>query len=121
MGDLSKNFSRWEFKCKCGECEQVGPDPELVVIAQDVRDHFNKPTKITSGHRCPAYNALVGGVKGSQHLKGKAGDLQVEDVPPDQVADYLLAKYEGQKGIGRYNDFTHIDTRPGPHRWDKRR
>lgn len=33
---------------------------------------------ITSGFRCPALNAAVGGTKISQHLRGQAADIHVE-------------------------------------------
>ncbi|NIZ63277.1 serine/threonine protein kinase [Sedimentitalea sp. CY04] len=120
MGDLSKNFSRSEFKCKCGECEQVGPDPKLIPILQDVRDHFGKPVTVHSGHRCRAYNESVGGVEFSQHPLGTAGDFTVAGVSPRKVQDYLLSKYPDTLGIGRYRGFTHVDVREGKGRWDKR-
>ena len=121
MGDLSPNFNRREFKCKCGECEQVGPPQELVDVLQDVRDHFGKPITVHSGHRCPAYNKRVGGAKRSKHMLGIAADITVKGYTPNQVQKYLLNKYEGKYGIGRYNTFTHIDVRKGPARWDKRK
>lgn len=121
MGDLSKNFSRDEFKCNCGECEQVGPPQELVDVLQDVRDHFGRAVVINSGHRCPAYNRRVGGAFRSQHLTGKAADFNVAGHSPVEVQEYLLDKYGGRYGIGRYNTFTHVDVRPGPARWDLRR
>ena len=121
MGDLSKNFSRDEFRCKCAECEQVGPPMELVEILQDVRDHFGRAVAVHSGHRCAAYNKRVGGAPRSKHLTGDAADITVAGHTPDQVQDYLLAKYPGRYGIGRYNTFTHVDVRPGPARWDNRR
>lgn len=120
MGDLSKNFSRREFKCKCGRCEQVGPDPQLIEELQDMRDYFDATVTIHSGHRCPAYNRRVGGVRNSEHLKGRAADFTVKGVSNNRVQEYLLAKYKGQYGIGRYRNFTHFDMRPGPARWDNR-
>ena len=120
MSDLSKNFSRSEFKCKCGECEQVGPDPRLIPILQDVRDHFDASVSVHSGHRCKAYNKHVGGAKRSQHLTAKAADFTVEGVSNNDVQEYLLDKYPDTLGIGRYNGFTHVDVRDTKARWDKR-
>ena len=121
MGDLSKNFSRHEFKCKCGNCEQIGPDPQLVIELQALRDYFDAPVTIHSGHRCPAYNARVKGAKGSQHLKGTAADISVKGITHNTVQRYLLRKYPNQYGIGRYNTFTHLDVRPWKARWDLRK
>ncbi|BEB16509.1 hypothetical protein VEE45_23520 [Escherichia coli] len=46
---LSKHFSRKEFKCKCGKCDYDTIDAELLVILEDVREHFGKPVIINSG------------------------------------------------------------------------
>ncbi len=35
---------------------------------------------ISSGYRCPALNKAVGGSDTSQHMKGEACDIYVEDV-----------------------------------------
>lgn len=120
MGDLSKNFSRREFRCKCGQCDQVGPDPELILVMQEIRDHFGVLVRVYSGHRCPTYNRRVGGAKYSQHLKGTACDFAVKGVAHDTVQEYLLERYAGKYGIGRYDTFTHVDVRPKMARWDNR-
>ena len=121
MGDLSANFSKREFKCKCGDCEQVGPPDELIEVLQEIRDHFGKTVRVHSGHRCPAYNRRVGGASRSKHMKGIAADITIKGNSPKKVQNYLLQKYDGQYGIGRYNTFTHIDVRDGQARWDNRR
>lgn len=120
MGDLSQNFSKSEFKCKCGECKQVGPDPELVKEMQEMRDHFNAPVKVHSGHRCSAYNHSVGGATRSEHLKGTACDHTVKGVSNNKVQKYWLKKHPAKYGIGRYKTFTHFDVRGYKARWDKR-
>lgn len=114
---LSKNFTRSEFKCQCGCCDYDTVDMELVNVLQDVRDHFNKPVKITSANRCPCHNEKVGGSDNSYHPRGRAADIQVLEVEPKQVQAYLLKKYPGKYGIGSYATFTHIDTRTGKGRW----
>jgi len=121
MGDLSENFSRAEFRCKCGQCDQVGPAPDLIIALQEMRDHFGQPVTIHSGHRCKAYNRRIGGATFSRHIKGDAADFTVSGVSNNDVQDYLLGKYRGRYGIGRYNTFTHLDVRPYQARWDQRR
>ncbi|KMQ73774.1 D-Ala-D-Ala carboxypeptidase family metallohydrolase [Marinobacter subterrani] len=84
---------------------------------QDVRKHFNAPITITSGCRCESHNANVGGSPNSQHLRGRAADIQVEGVDPPLVSQWLEKTYP-DLSIGRYDTFTHIDTRTnGPARW----
>lgn len=128
MGNRSKNLSDHEFMCKCRwraphlpKCEQVFAPDELIEIIQDVRDHFDAPVTIHSGHRCGPYNAYVKGATHSQHIKATAGDITVKGHTPNEVQAYLLDKYPSTLGIGRYNTFTHVDVRPYKARWDNRR
>ena len=114
---VSKDFSRSEFKCQCGECDCDTVDVELVQVLQDVRDHFGKPVRINSANRCSKHNARVGGSPNSQHPKGRAADIDVQDTSPQEVQAYLLSKYPDKYGIGCYDSFTHIDTRTGKGRW----
>ena len=114
-----KWFERREFTCKCG-CNFNTVDFELAEVLDDLREYFNKPTKINSGNRCYTYNKSIGGAIKSQHLYGKAADIVVKDIHADDVADYLETKYPTKYGIGRYNGRTHIDVRQTKARWDKR-
>ena len=83
-----------------------------------VREHFRRPVRITSGHRCLEYNRSVGSMDGSQHVQGRAADIMVDGVSPRLVYETLCEWYPRKYGIGRYNTFTHIDTRTlGPARW----
>ena len=117
---ISKNFTREEFACKCG-CGQDTVDVELVGILQTLRQHFSQPITITSGNRCEAYNAKIGGAKGSLHLTGRAADIVVANVEPEDVYN-ALDRYLGNRGgLGVYNGWIHIDTRTTKKaRWDKR-
>jgi len=110
MGDLSRNFSRSEFKCRhCGLL--VGPHPGLVVVLQRIRDRVARPITIRSGYRCPTHNVAVGGAKYSRHVVGDAADI-------DQgIVDLSGAYAAGAVGVGTKNGWaTHVDTRPGPRR-----
>ena len=48
-------------------------------VLQPLRDYLEKPVVISSGYRCSEVNKAVGGVSGSQHLKGEAADIHVEN------------------------------------------
>ena len=74
MGDLTKDFSRSEFSCKCG-CGFDRIDPRVVEMCQTIRDALGEPIRINSACRCQSHNAKVGGVDGSYHTKGLAADL----------------------------------------------
>jgi uncharacterized protein YcbK (DUF882 family) len=110
--NLSRNFSREEFACKCG-CGFDTVDVELLSILQRVRDHFAVPVTITSGCRCPTHNRAVNGAPDSWHMKGRAADIQVHGVLAAVVADYLHVNYPDRFGIERHRSFTHFDTRSG--------
>ena len=49
-------------------------------VLEPARVSFGAPIYVTSGYRCPALNAAVGGKPTSQHLRGEAADLQVQGV-----------------------------------------
>ena len=112
---LSTNFKAREFDCKCGRCSRTQIDTKLVEYLQIIRNHFGTPITITSGYRCPAHNAEVGGATKSKHALGQAADIQVKGVEPLEVAKY--AESIGIKGIGLYDNFVHIDTRTAKYFW----
>ena len=125
MGDLSKNFSKSEFECKCG-CGMGNIDPELINVLQDLRDWWRAPITINSGCRCYEYNEKVQlrsnpdyipGSSRSQHMLGTAADIVVSGISVGEVRRYLNHKYPDKYGIGAYNSFTHIDVRSKKARW----
>ncbi len=110
MGDISEHFDRAEFACKCG-CGYNTVDVELVEVLEKVRCSFDAPVTITSGCRCEAHNKAVGGRPGSQHRLGRAADIVVSVVSPEEVQKFLKSQYPDSLGIGSYAAFTHVDTR----------
>lgn len=117
MGDLSLHFSRHEFECKCG-CGMDTVDYFLLILLERVRATFNRRVFIHSGNRCENYNWKKGGSFKSKHMISKAADIEVEDVPSPEVADFLESQLPRCCGIGRYASITHIDTRDNPVRWN---
>ncbi len=112
MGNLSKNFSRHEFACKCG-CGFDTVDCELIIVVQDVRDHFGKRTNISCGCRCKMHNTMIEGSLFSKHMWGQAADIIVIQTHPNEVYKYLDKKYHSKYGVGGYNHHTHVDVRSG--------
>jgi len=128
---LTGNFSKSEFNCKCG-CEMPNDVLDniklLAIQLQTIREYVGQPIKINSAYRCQLHNSIIGGVKTSQHILGKASDITINNFTPDEVADVienllvnemLGSFYIG--GLGRYNTFTHLDIRDYKARWDNRR
>jgi uncharacterized protein YcbK (DUF882 family) len=116
MGDLSANFSRSEFACKCG-CGFQTVDVELLEVITSVREKFRKPVTINSACRCDEHNKKIGGSYGSKHKQGIAADIVVKGVNPDTVYAYLDDMYPTSFGMGKYESFTHIDVRRTKARW----
>lgn len=112
MGDLSPHFNRSEFDCHDGT--PAHPEPSLVAALERLR-HIcgDRPLRILSGYRSPAYNAKVGGAPHSQHLYNRAADI------PSGYASVRQAEQAGFTGIGNAGAWAvHVDVRPGgPARW----
>jgi uncharacterized protein YcbK (DUF882 family) len=106
---LTKNFNSSEFDCSCKACKETIIDLDHVDALQKLRDKLGKSIKINSAYRCPAHNKSVGGATNSRHVIGDATDIVVEGLTPDQVADMCEAEFSG---LGRYDTFTHVDSRP---------
>ena len=124
MGDLTKNFSLSEFKCKDGTSvpdDLLENVQELAENLQVLRDYLGVPVRVISGYRSPKYNRRIGGAKRSQHMTARAADLKVTGVSPDQVREAILLLIKQGKmkkgGVGRYTTFTHYDTRGRNARW----
>lgn len=113
---LSANFHLKEFQCSCHNCCEVLVDLDHVKKLQQLREDLGSPITITSAYRCPDYNASIGGAKNSQHKLGTATDIVVKHMSPNEVADAC----EHFDGLGRYDSFTHIDSRGSKARWDNR-
>lgn len=107
---LSPHFTVREFACHDGS-DTVLIDDRLVTLLENIRDKFGKPVRINSAYRTAKYNAKIGGVSNSYHVKGMAADIVAQGVPSKCIAQY--AETLGCGGIGWYErkKFVHIDTR----------
>lgn len=117
MGDLSKNFNKKEFACKC--CGVSKASKKLVDGLQELRDLVDRPITIVSGYRCKKHNINVGGATNSQHVLGNAADIKIDDMTIDEIID-AVEKIDVFKngGIGRYRSWVHVDVRSGAARWN---
>lgn len=92
--------------------ENIAPTARLI---DRLRARLGRPIAITNAYRAPEYNSCIGGVAKSQHKRFSAVDIKVKCVPPFEVAETLRTMRDDEflfsGGIGRYNTFTHVDTR----------
>lgn len=108
MGDLSAHFSLAEFADS--RTGAVGADlSHLVEHLELLRSIcLDRPLRIVSGWRSAATNLAVGGATRSQHLYGRAADLEPGYANEDQ------AEKAGFIGIGLDGGWAvHVDVRPG--------
>lgn len=121
---LTNNFWLHEFESNDGAemPEDVFKNIKLLAEQlQEIRDVVCVPIKVTSAYRSPEHNKKVGGVSNSQHLSGKAADIQVKGYNPKKVYNLIdnIIEFGNIKegGLGLYNTFVHYDTRDYKARW----
>ena len=115
---LSPHFRLGEF-CNLSKYPQNIPTMQLVanmtygclMLLEPARQVVG-PIIINSGYRNPRVNALVGGVKSSQHLLGQAADIRPRDPQQFQrlVAFLKACEYTDQLLTG--NGWLHISWNP---------
>ena len=115
MGDLSRDFSRYEIKCSCG-CDAKWISPELIEKLQHVRDIIGRPIIITSGVRCEFFNASINASMNSSHIPDGYGIGNAVDIACShsqhryelvEVAQKFFKRI-GIAGEGKGN-FVHLD------------
>ena len=113
---LSPHFERHEFACRCG-CGFDTVDVELIQLLENIRNHFNRRVDINSACRCLEYNRSIGSRDTSRHTQGKAADITVLGIPPNEVHAYVDSLSD-QCGLGSYDTFTHVDVSEKRRRWN---
>lgn len=107
--DEIKHFKRSEFTCKCG-CGESSMNYDFVFRLERLRQRLGEQMVVTSGYRCPDYNKKIGGSPNSQHTKGRAADIAIDN----GLMRYRLVNLATLMlfpGIGVAKDFVHIDNR----------
>ena len=114
--NLTKDFKRSEFRCKCGKCSFDNIDPRIVTLCQTIRDALNEPLRINSGCCCVEYNRKVDGVQESYHTKGMAADLSCKSGSKRLFEVIVALDSRGKLPFGlsyvqhyRKSNFVHID------------
>ena len=115
---MSEHFKQSEFTCHCG-CGGCTVSPNLIILLEKIRALLGRPVTILSGYRCEAHNKACGGKPRSQHLLGNAADIKVAGMGAHAVHQFLTDHLDKEiGGMGKYDEFTHVDVREGYARWN---
>ena len=113
---LTNNFSKSEFDCSCG-CDMplkvLHNVQKLANQLQALRNVVGTPIKINSGYRCLDYNDNVvkGASKNSQHKQGKAADIVINEMTPQETFELIdLLINEGELLQGGLSAICYIYT-----------
>jgi uncharacterized protein YcbK (DUF882 family) len=120
MGDLSEHFSRIELAC--WDCGRLVIAKELLDGLEQLRGLGPESIIVHDGYRCPEHNTKVGGVSESQHVLGKAADIDIVGLTLQQQYDRAKSVPAfANGGIGVYDgNFLHVDVRDGKARWSRK-
>lgn len=109
------NFSPGEFKCR--HCGKLVIAHDFVDRLQKIRSRLGKPLVVSSGYRCPEYNAQVSKTgRNGPHTTGHASDILIYG---DEFLRLLVAARDfGMTGFGIAQTgpwasrFLHLDDLP---------
>ena len=127
--NLSPHFTLAEFVIsETAARAGIDNDPPLEIVAalkrtaqglEAVRVRLGgAPITVTSGYRCPALNAAIGGAKDSQHMRGEAADFICPRFgSPTEVATALRdSGIEYDQLIIEFGRWVHISFSAAPRR-----
>lgn len=91
---------------------------KTALLLEEVRTRLGVPILISSGYRCPALNASVGGQKNSQHMTGQAADFIAPAFgsPQTIVSTLVDSGIEYDQLIVEFGRWVHISCAQSPRR-----
>ena len=105
--NLTKHFTKAELACPC--CGLCLMRDDFLLALERLRTAWGRPILINSGYRCKDHNQKIGGAAKSQHMLGKAADLNTLDLnEKDRLSFHALCRKEFT-GIGISPVFIHVD------------
>lgn len=122
MGDLTTNFDRADFQCRCARCktdsQRPGTKMEAVLALQDLRNLLRQPIVVTCGVRCASSNQALGGASDSRHLPKHADAIDIAYQSSEEAYQLLRrVMFQNEFSFVEVADkHIHLDMRPGPKR-----
>lgn len=81
-------------------------------IFQPIRDHFKVPIGISSGYRSKKLNQIIGGSKTSEHMSGRALDIDADiygNITNRQIFDFIRKNLEFNQLVWEFGDDNNPD------------
>ena len=110
VGEVTLNDTRRRPEPNSSEEENI---LALVKELDKVREEWGTPIRVTSWYRPPAVNRAVGGASRSQHISGRAVDIQPTQGGLYKFQSWLDQNWHGALGYGAKRGFVHLDIRNG--------
>ena len=121
------NFAEREFRCRCG-CGRAEMAADFLDRLQAIRDRLGRPLAVSSGCRCPDYNARVSTTgRDGPHTTGRAADIAVAGADAEFVESVARALGMTGRGVKQHGPwagrFLHLDNiesggkHPRPRLW----
>jgi uncharacterized protein YcbK (DUF882 family) len=108
--NLTEHFKDTELECPC--CGELDFDSWFLERLQMLRYKMERPLALTSAFRCKEHNDKVDGSPTSQHLIGKAIDIDTSSFTSAELYQLIKHSYDvGFRGIGVAKTFIHLDCR----------
>lgn len=110
---VTENFYSDDFDCQCEDpqCDVTRIDTELRK-ALDSLWKLAGPFHLREGYRCSPYNVEIGAPRFSEHVTGKAADIELISELPHEGFEIIANHVIQEKGgIFLFQDFVHVDFR----------
>lgn len=120
---LTKHFALDEFT-RSQTAARKGidntPPPEVVErltalcthVLEPIREHFQRPVRVSSGYRSSKLNKAIGGSTTSQHCKGEAADFTVPGVANLELANWIHRNLDYDQLIYEFGEWVHVSWTP---------
>ena len=79
-------------------------------ILQKIRNHYERPVRVTSGYRSPDLCVAIGSSVKSQHAKGEAADFEITGIDNFDLAIWISKYLEFDQLISEFYTNQHPDS-----------
>ena len=93
-----------------GNAEEENLKALSINILQKIRNHYERPVRVTSGYRSPELCVSIGSSVKSQHAKGEAADFEITGIDNFDLAIWISKNLEFDQLISEFYTEQHPDS-----------